>query len=482
MKTLAAAVALTACVGLSSTQFAALAAPTLQRSTYRGWNTQCLRNGLIEVHVVPEIGGRVVQFKVGKKEFLWVNPDLAGKYPTGSGLTPEGGWLNYGGDKLWPAPQGWENAEQWPGPPDAVLDGQPYRVEGLSAEPGEAALKLTSGEDRRSGIQFSRVIRIFENSTRVQFEVTMKNIDSRPRRWGIWAHTQLDAAADNHPNHRLKSSCAVNPRSRFARGYDVIFGAKENPAFRTDWRRGVVMADYRYQVGKIGVDSPAGWVATVDGRQGATFVQQFTFEPGRPYPDNASVEFWHNGVGQIHAYNREMDFPDDPRQNPFVAESEVLSPFYELQPGQSRTWQYEWQAANVGGDYPVVEGNNAGIVAEPLKAVTVKPGSLAAVKITGRFGVFAPGKAELRFVNVGGAVLGRTTLEQEVSPLKSLVLRETLGVPSGASAVELVVIPHATQMAQRLARKELRPQIVAGQWTPERASVSTTASGCRVRR
>jgi hypothetical protein len=114
-------------------------------STYRGWNTRCLRNGFIEVHVVPEIGGRVVQFKVGKKEFLWVNPDLAGKYPTGSGLTPEGGWLNYGGDKLWPAPQGWENAEQWPGPPDAVLDGQPYRVEVLSAEPGEAALKLTSG-------------------------------------------------------------------------------------------------------------------------------------------------------------------------------------------------------------------------------------------------------------------------------------------------------------------------------------------------
>jgi len=68
-------------------------------------------------------------------------------------------------------------------------------------------------------------------------------------------------------------------------------------------------------------------------------------------------------------------------------------------------------------------------------------------EITGRFGVFAPAKAELRFVDVGGAVLGRTALEQEVSPLKSLVVRETLRVPSGASAVELVVIPQATQMA-----------------------------------
>jgi len=36
-------------------------------STYRGWNTQCLRNGLVEVHVVPEVGGRVVQFEVTMK-------------------------------------------------------------------------------------------------------------------------------------------------------------------------------------------------------------------------------------------------------------------------------------------------------------------------------------------------------------------------------------------------------------------------------
>ena len=34
-------------------------------------------------------------------------------------------------------------------------------------------------------------------STRVSFEATMKNIDTKPRRWGIWAHTQLDGAADS---------------------------------------------------------------------------------------------------------------------------------------------------------------------------------------------------------------------------------------------------------------------------------------------
>ena len=32
---------------------------------------------------------------------------------------------------------------------------------------------------------------------------------------------------------------------------------------------------YRYQVGKIGLDSPAGWIATVNGEAGTAFVQRF---------------------------------------------------------------------------------------------------------------------------------------------------------------------------------------------------------------
>jgi hypothetical protein len=31
--------------------------------------------------------------------------------------------------KMWPAPQGWDNQQQWPGPPDPVLDGGPYTAE-----------------------------------------------------------------------------------------------------------------------------------------------------------------------------------------------------------------------------------------------------------------------------------------------------------------------------------------------------------------
>jgi len=447
------------------------AAPSLTQEVYRGWNTQCLSNGLVQVHVVPEIGGRVVQFKVGKQEFYWVNPQLAGKHPPASGLASDGGWLNYGGDKLWPAPQGWDSPEQWPGPPDAVLDGQPYTFEVLPAKAGEAALKLTSGEDHRSGIQFSRVIRVCEGSTRVAVEATMKNIDSRPRRWGIWAHTQLDAVAsdDRKPNQLMRAWCPVNPRSHFLEGYDVVFGAKDNPSFRTDWRRGLVEVDYRYQVGKIAVDSPAGWVATVDGSGGAVFVQRFTFEPDRAYPDNATVEFWHNGIGKIHAYNREMEFSDDPDENPFVFESEMLSPFFEMQPGESATWKYEWYATNVGGDYPVVGCNELGVVAEPLEVSPVKSGGDNRCRITGRFGVFALGKAWLRFADESGSELQRVEIEQETSPLRPLVLNVMLPAPTGAMSVELLASGPGTQGAAALAHADLLSSTIPGQWSKDKA-------------
>ena len=185
-------------------------------STYRGWKTLALRNGLIELQVLPEIGGRIIQFKLGGKEFLWVNPQLAGQLPLANGLAADGGWFNVGGDKLWPAPQGWDNDWQWPGPPDGVLDGPPYVLERLAPKRGETAIRLTSGKDPRSGIQFSRVVGLFDGSTHVSFEATMKNIDTKPRRWGIWAHTQLDGAKADGTAHNplMQAWCPLNPISR----------------------------------------------------------------------------------------------------------------------------------------------------------------------------------------------------------------------------------------------------------------------------
>ena len=437
----------------------------LSQAHYQGWQTQRLANGLVELHVVPQLGGRVMQFQCGDREFLWVNPQLAGKLSPPSGLKDDGSWLNYGGDKLWPAPQGWDNDEQWPGPPDAVLDGQPYTFESLPGPRDEVAVRLTSGKDPRSGIQFSRVIRVFEDSSRVHFVATMTNVDTKPRRWGIWAHTQLDAAkADGSSfNPLMQAWCPLHPQSHFPNGFHVIFGAQDNPSFQPDLSRGLMRVQYQYQVGKIGLDSPAGWVATVDGASGAVFVQRFVFEPQAEYPDGSSVEFWLNGIGTIHAYNKDTVMADSVAENPYVFESEVLSPFARLEPGQSYSWSYDWYAANIGGDFPVVDCTSVGVVAQPLSA-TVAAGQ---VSLQGRFGVFVSGTVRAEFCDAAGQSLQSLDLRPAVSPRQPLVLDAVVAAPAAAALVKLVVRDERAKLLGELARCELQLNEAAARWPVE---------------
>ena len=126
----------------------------------KGWESVQMENGLIDLQVVPEIGGRVLQYKLGDYGFFLVNEELYDKKPPASGVGPDDAWLNYGGDKLWLAPQGWDTGQQWPGPQDPVLDGQPYAMETI----GPKEIRLTSREDHRSGVQLSRVVKIFDGT------------------------------------------------------------------------------------------------------------------------------------------------------------------------------------------------------------------------------------------------------------------------------------------------------------------------------
>jgi hypothetical protein len=399
---------------------------------YLGWDAFTLENGLVTLRIVPAIGGRVMQYSLGNEGFLWVNPALAGKAPTPDGVGPGKSWLNYGGDKLWLAPQGWDNEHQWPGPPDGVLDGSPHDAEILPD-----GIRLSSSPDPLHGVRLVRTISLDPGSTRVRFAVEMRNAGDKPCRWGIWEHAQLDAALPGGgPNGKLKSYCVLDPRGHFERGYAVLFGAQDNPSWVADKASGLFRADYRYKVGKAVVDSPGGWVATVDGRRGIVFVQFFRHERGRDYPDGASVEFWHNGAGTFRAWGKENTAPDDPSKNPCVAESELISPFFALAPGESCRWDYQWCAANLGGDYPVVDCTPVAAVSEPLK---VRRTGEDHARITGRWGVFEKGILQAVWIGSDGNQLGRIELG-EASPLKAVLLDSKVPLPRGAVSLKLGLV------------------------------------------
>ena len=433
-----------------------LMAAEARTADYRGWKSLELTNGLVEVHVVPDIGGRVIQFKLGEFEFFWVNPQLAGKAPPPSGLDPQGNWLNYGGEKLWPAPQGWDNDQQWPGPPDAILDGGPHAGSIRTPKGNSAAVRLVSRPDPRTGIQFSRVIRLFDGSSHVHVDATMTNADRRPRRWGIWSVMQHDASNRSGPgyNKNLRVWCPISPKSVLPGGYKVMFGDADNPSFQPDQQRRLMQVHYQRRVGKIGMDCSAGWMATVNGAAGYALVQRFPCFPEKKYPDGASVEIWLHGAGKYVTGGKVHEMKDDPIETPYFLETEILSPFAELKPGQSYTFGQDWYAASVGGDYPVLGCTDVGVTCEPFWA-KVADGKTT---LAGRFGVFYRGKLDVAFLDAEGKRLSHVPTDRRVGPEKPLVLDGDFKAPApppGATQAVLLVVDDARRELGELARTRI---------------------------
>ena len=425
----------------------------------QGWENIYLENELIKLQIVPEIGGRVIQYSLGGYGFFWVNQQLVGKRPPAGGLGPNGQWLNYGGDKLWPAPQGWDGEHQWPGPPDAVLDGGPYTARIIKQNNKVVAVRLTSHKDKQSGIQFSRTIRIFDNTTHVSVDATMKNIDTKDRRWGIWSHTQFNAGnryGDGY-NKNYWAYCPLNPDSVFPRGYGVIFGLAQNSQFKPDYKNGMMRVHYQRRVGKIGLDSDAGWIATVDGTDGYCFVQRFKFEKGKTYPDNSSVEFWTNGSGEIFAYNKIIKMTEDLRQNPYNFESEMIGPYAHLKPGQSSSFHYDWYAAKIGPNMPVVGCSELAVTCKPLSARLED----ARLTLSGHYGLFQNGYIQLVLLDENNREIKKAQKRLPVTPLRPVdlsgmsELTAGIDVPETAQKAALCVYDTTGQVLGELATAKI---------------------------
>lgn len=418
-----------------------LGAQPLKENRVGDWTLYTLSGDLISLEVVPSVGGRILQYKLGNHGFFYVNPDEAGKMPKPTTLGKVGTWGNHGGAKLWPAPQGWANSKEWPGPPDPILDGGIYAV----LEKSNVSMTLQSPPDKEfSGIQFTNEFSFDPTGTQVRFKSSMKNVFDQPIRWGIWSHLQLDASIPGSADYnRLHFFCPINPQSKFEKGYDVIFGKKDNPSFSVDAARKMFEATYLYQVGKVGIDSPGGWAATYDPLSGNVFVQLFRFEKDKEYPENSSVEIWLNGVGRFHAYHQDIECSDDPQSNPYVFESEIISPYAELKPQEEYHWTYSWNAAHIGRETPVILGcTDAGIVAAAprLIAVTKSSDSLK-LSLSGRFGVFFPGILTAESLDVQGKPLGKPIPLAEVTPLAEVrIVEKVISVPAPTQSLRISVI------------------------------------------
>jgi hypothetical protein len=437
---LVAALAVKAGAPLFWPRSAAAAPPTsyaakLERTQYRGWNVYRLTNGLISLLIAPEIGGRAIQLQLGDQEFFFVNADLAGKILPPEQNNLKSGWANYGGDKVWPAPEGWMSDSEWPSIPYYVLDGSRFKAEVVAETPAEVAVRVTSPSDPRTGVQFERTFHLYAGTTRLRVDQVMRNISRRQIRWGIWHLIQNDAR-DIHdpskPNPELYMYVPLNSHSMFERGYYNPYGDMRHPSYEVPEGGHMLRVHYLYRVGKVAVDSDRGWYAVVNGQKNICLVENFKYFPGLEYPDNASVESWNDGPGTIARGPFDQTLADDPKKTPYFLESEVLSPYATLSPGEEYEFTLHWSPTRAPN--PIRNAVWAGAISEPLSAQVDGSG----VRLKGVFGVFTPGTAEAVFYTKLGEELGREAL-QAVDPREVFRLEKSVRLPAEAFRVSVLV-------------------------------------------
>lgn len=407
----------------------------LETVKYKGWNAYSLSNGLVTLIIVPDIGGRAIQLKVGEKELFFVNPAFAGKVLPESENNPKAGFANYGGDKVWPAPEGWLSDDEWPSIPYFVLDGSRFQADIVANTPQEVALRVTSPGDPRTGIQFARTYHVYSGTTRLRIDEVMRNISRRQIRWGMWHLVQHDASDINDPskpNPDLYMFVPLNPHSIYPQGYNHMYGDARHPSYDVIDDGRMLRAHYLYRVGKIGVDSNRGWYAVVNGQKQTCFVETFTYFPGEEYPDNASVEAWNDGPGTIHRDPFDQVLKDDPKETPYFFESEIMSPYITLDPGQERVFTIQWAVTNSPAE--ILDSKWIGVVSEPFEAIP----SGRSVQLKGIFGVFSPGELELNFYDDHGVVLSQEKLA-DVDPRTTVKLEQSVELPSRAFRISICV-------------------------------------------
>ena len=150
-------------------------------TSYLGWtNAVDLDNGAVKLVAVPGIS-RVVHFSCHEKpNVFYLDATVTGQlqYPD---MNQTGLYKDFGGAKLWVAPQSqWKNHwGDWP--PHFALDSAACRVE------KSAGITLYGPPDRTAGVRFTRSVSLQGSSAEIA--VVMTNVTDHPVTWGIWTIT-----------------------------------------------------------------------------------------------------------------------------------------------------------------------------------------------------------------------------------------------------------------------------------------------------
>ncbi len=182
---------------------------TVAPTEYNGWkDALILSNGKVEAVIVPSIG-RVMQFRyVGEEGVFWENPAVAGK-----SVNPEAKeWINFGGDKPWPAPQAdWPKVTPRAWPPPIGFDASAWTTKILYCTEVKTLLMCSSNRnelkdisimsvimespaDPHYGIRVKRRMFLHPKKSELAIHTSFERISGDPVKVGVWVITQVKEA------------------------------------------------------------------------------------------------------------------------------------------------------------------------------------------------------------------------------------------------------------------------------------------------
>ena len=301
--------------------------PTVSRAQWQGWETNVIRNRAAEVVVVPAIG-RVMQFRsldaAAAKPIFWSHGAI------GPALAPdENGWINFGGDKAWPAPQSaWAAiaGKGWPPPRTFDAVAHTATVEG-------GAIVMLSPVDPAYGLRVRRRISLDARAPVLSIETTFEKVQGPPVRVAVWTITQLA------PPSRMVAF--LPERSAFAGGHRRLMPAEPRNlavaggqlSLERDRREKTMIATDADRLEWHGDESDHVDLI-IENRSPAPAT-------GAAWPDGAHSQIYTN--------------PDGPDA---YVELELLGPLHDLAPGQSAslTSRYELRRRVLPGQPQLVTG------------------------------------------------------------------------------------------------------------------------------
>lgn len=382
------------------------------------WRRLNVSNGLISGSVIPGIGGRVIDLSLGDRQIFYSNPRFRGKALTDS---LESHWSlgrNYGGSKVWAAPQGWSSEQEWPGPPDPVLDCGDHRWQ-ASIDQERGKIELESPHDEYTGLTMRREITISKATASVHVRHIMQNTSRRPVRWSIWQVTQVDAA------HGLEIFVP-------ATGFHQTFGDKPYGSVNHDPARKRLRIQYNDQVAKLAVEADEGWFAVLKSAEGLVFAETFGITVGARYPDNAPTAFWICGRGTFTLHGDQVDMSAGINGCDPHVETEIMSPLTDLEPGESYSFATAWHLAAIEAS-EIHSVSHCGAVGVPLAIDS------SSSHITGSFGVFWEANLALLAYDRASRVVGQFDLG-EVSPCRPVLLDDRISIPRNAVRCSLLML------------------------------------------